>query len=76
LAKRKKSPELEVEFEDPAEVEAALDILAREEPELREIVREAEEEAGKLTGFEEEYYELLDKGELWWTVIPSKEGVE
>lgn len=72
LARKKKSPEVEVEFEDSSEVEAAMDILAREEPELKEIIEEAEEEAGKLTGFEEEYYELLDKGELWWTVIPSK----
>lgn len=76
MARKKKSPELEVEFEDPSEVEAALDILASEEPELKEIVEEAEEEAEEYTGFEEEYYDFLEEGDWWWTVIPSKPGEE
>jgi len=39
-------------------------------------VEKAEEEAEEYTGFEEEYYDFLEEGDWWWTVIPSKPGEE
>ena len=66
------SPDVEVDLEGPEELEAVSEIISREEH-LEEALEYAKEHLDKPIGLlEKDLQKLIDRGEIWYTVIPEK----
>jgi hypothetical protein len=72
--RRKRSPTVDAEFEDLDEMMETAEIMKKEK-ELVESIKEAIEEELKSWGIVEEEFkvDIEEHGDIWWTVIPSKE---
>jgi len=72
--RRGRSPTVDAEIEDLEEMIETAEIM-RKEKELVESISEAIEEELKSWGIVEEDFkvDIEEHGDIWWTVIPSKE---
>jgi len=72
--RRKRSPTVTTELEDLDEMMETAEIMKKEK-ELIESIHEAVEEELKSWGIVEEEFkvDIEEHGDIWWTVIPSKE---
>jgi hypothetical protein len=72
--RRKRSPTVDAELEDLDEMMETAEIMKKEK-ELIESIHEAIEEELKSWGIVEEdlKVDIEEHGDIWWTVIPSKE---
>lgn len=76
MARKKRSPDVEIEAEDMEELEALLEVVKREMPELEAVYESAEKDEKELEEMLEEVdlKEYFEQGQVWITVIPSKGG--
>jgi hypothetical protein len=72
--RRSRSPTVDAEMEDLDEMMETASIMEKEK-ELIESIKEAIEEELKSWGIVEEEFkvDIEEHGDIWWTVIPSKE---
>jgi acetylglutamate kinase len=72
--RRNRSPTVTTELEDLDEMMETASIMEKEK-ELIESIKEAIEEELKSWGIVEEEFkvDIEEHGDIWWTVIPSKE---
>jgi acetylglutamate kinase len=72
--RRGRSPTIDAELEDLEEMMETAEIMNKEK-ELIESIHEAIEEEIKSWGIVEDELkvDIEEHGDIWWTVIPSKE---